>query len=86
MEDQSGSSRLGKLSVNTLLLLFLTLVVWVVCYVAFGESAALSPSETGVIALVIALVLFAIGRGISKLRQSRKSATKTDEVRKANKE
>jgi hypothetical protein len=54
----SGASAFGGLWLAGLLFVFLTLAVWVLFYLTYGETGKLTQDETTVVALLIALLVF----------------------------
>jgi heme/copper-type cytochrome/quinol oxidase subunit 4 len=75
-ESDSGKSPYGGLWLAGLLFVFLTLAVWVFFYARFGERGRLDTSETSVVALVIALVVFGGRWCVMHFRRKPDSASK----------
>jgi hypothetical protein len=78
--SDSGASPFGGWWLAGILFLLLTLGVWVFFYSEYGEAGELSSSDTTVVALIIALIVFG-GRWIL-VRVSRKRRARQNEASK----
>jgi hypothetical protein len=78
--SEPGSSPVGAWWPAGLVFLLATLAVWVFYYLHYGEQGQLTPSETSVVALLIALLVF--GARWCIMRFSRKAKIDAPEEKK----
>lgn len=76
MSDEADSdpdgSFFGSLWLATVVLVLLTLAVWIFSYIYYGEAGKLTGSETCVVALAIAFLVFGGRWCVMRLRLRRK--------------